>query len=97
MKASRYAYTLLFFLMAGYAYFTLHGPRGLRGLLEKQDQIHEMEKRIADRQRENERKKDHIRRLESNPAEQELEIRERLKLVHPNEKIFIIGEPENTK
>jgi cell division protein FtsB len=97
MKASRYAYTLILFLLAGYAYIALRGPRGLRGLLEKQDQIHQMEQRIADRQREIERKKEHIRRLESNPAEQELEIRERLKLVHPNEKVFIIGQPGKTR
>ena len=33
-----------------------------------------------------ERQKEHINRLNNNPAEQELEIRKRLKLLHPDEK-----------
>jgi cell division protein FtsB len=52
-----------------------------------------MEKRNAGLALEIERKREHIRRLTDNPAEQELEIRERLKLVHPNEKVYIIGDP----
>jgi cell division protein FtsB len=53
-----------------------------------------MEKRNGDLDKEIERKREHIRRLNDNPSEQELEIRERLKLVHPNEKVFITGPPE---
>jgi hypothetical protein len=41
-----------------------------------------------------ERKRDRIRRLQENPAEQELEIRQRLKLVDPREKVYIIGGSE---
>jgi cell division protein FtsB len=95
MKAplARFLYLLLFVAVAGYALVTLRGPRGIPGLLEKQRQIQDMEKRNAGLNREIERKREHIRRLESNPAEQELEIRDRLKLVHPNEKVFIIGRP----
>ena len=33
---------------------------------------------------------DHIQRLEQNPTEQEFEIRRRLKLAKPGEKIYII-------
>ena len=44
--------------------------------------------------REIEQKREHIRRLAENPAEQEKEIRQRLKLVHPGERIYIVGEPE---
>ncbi len=96
MKASliRCAYAVIFVLLASYAYITLRGPRGVRALSEKQEQVREVERRIADRRLEIERKKERIRRLESSPAEQELEIRERLKLVRPNEKIFIIGNPD---
>jgi cell division protein FtsB len=44
--------------------------------------------------REIERKRERIDRLTGNQAEQEMEIRHRLKLVHPGEKIYILGEPE---
>jgi cell division protein FtsB len=81
-------------LLAGsYALVTLRGPKGLPALYEKRAQIHEMEKRNEILGREIERKREHIRRLADNPGEQELEIRERLKLVRPNEKVYIIGEP----
>jgi cell division protein FtsB len=81
-------------LLAGsYALVTLRGPKGLPTLYEKRAQIREMEQRNQVLSRDIERKREHIRRLTDNPAEQELEIRERLKLVHPNEKVYIIGEP----
>jgi len=95
MKAplSRFAYAVALLLVATYAYLTLHGPHGLAALSEKRAQIRELEKRNAALAQEIERKREHIRRLAENPAEQELEIRERLKLAHPNEQIYIIGEP----
>jgi cell division protein FtsB len=96
MKVSlaRYAYLIAFVLVAGYAFVTLRGPRGVHALFEKQAQIRQMEKRNADLDKEIERKREHIKRLGDNPADQELEIRERLKLVHPNEKVFITGPPK---
>src|SRR4051812_5380575 len=95
MKASlsRFAYVIAFVLVASYAFVTLRGPKGLHALEEKRVQIRELEKRNAALAQEIERKREHIRRLNDNPAEQELEIRERLKLVHPNEKVYILGDP----
>jgi cell division protein FtsB len=81
-------------LLASYAYVTLRGPRGIPALLEKQRQIEQLEERNTVLARDIERQREHIRRLAENPAQQELEIRERLKLVHPGEKIFITGEPD---
>lgn len=81
-------------LLASYAYVTLRGPRGIPALLEKQQQIEQLEERNTALARGIERQREHIRRLAENPAQQELEIRERLKLVHPGEKIFITGEPD---
>lgn len=52
-----------------------------------------MEKRNAALAQEIERKTDRIKRLSENSSQQELEIRDRLKLVHPNEKVYITGEP----
>lgn len=87
---ARYFYALAFLVIAGYAIFTLRGPTGVPGLLEKRREIEVLEKRNAALAQENERKREHIQRLTSNPAEQELEIRQRLKLVHPDEKVYIL-------
>jgi cell division protein FtsB len=95
MKAplARLAYAIAVLLVAGYAVITLRGPRGITAWLDKQQQIHALERRNAGLAQEIERKREHIQRLSGNPAEQELEIRERLKLVHPKDKVFII-EPQ---
>ena len=96
MKAPlvRMAYFAAFLAAASYAFFTLRGPHGVPWLLEKQREIHEMEEKNTKLDREIERMRDHIKRLETNPSEQELEVRERLKLVKPGEKVYITGKPE---
>jgi len=78
-------------MVVSYAFFTLRGPKGIPALLQKQHQIEEIEKRNAALAQENERTREHIQRLSDNPAEQELEIRQRLKLVHPGEKVYILN------
>jgi len=92
-RAARIAYLMAFLAVVSYAFVTLRGPRGLNVLFERQAHIHEMEKRNASLAADIERKRERIKRLESNPAEQELEIRDRLKLVRPDEKVYIIGQP----
>jgi|SRR5579863_67385 cell division protein FtsB len=98
MKVSlaRFAYLIAFLAVASYSVVTLRGPRGVHALFDKQALIRQMEKRNADLDKEIERKREHIKRLGNNPSEQELEIRDRLKLVRPNEKIFITGPPDTT-
>jgi len=91
---ARFGYWIAILVMATYAFVSLRGPRGLPALIEKQRQIREMEERNAAMAREIERIREHIKRLSDNPTEQELEIRERLKLVRPGEKVYITGEPE---
>jgi cell division protein FtsB len=90
---ARFAYALALLLVAGYAWVTLYGPNGLHALYERRAEIRELEKRNATLAQEIERKRERIRRLGENPDEQELEIRERLKLVKPDEKVYIIGDP----
>ncbi|HUB31670.1 MAG TPA: septum formation initiator family protein [Bryobacteraceae bacterium] len=90
---ARFAYAIALLLVAGYAWTTLHGANGLQALYAKRAEIRELEKRNATLAQEIERKRERIRRLADNPGEQELEIRERLKLVRPDEKVYIIGEP----
>jgi cell division protein FtsB len=93
MKAplTRFAYVIVFLVVVTYAFFAY--PRGVQAWEEKKRQIQQMEKRNAALALEVERKKDHVNRLRDNPAEQELEIRKRLKLLRPNEKSYIVGEP----
>lgn len=95
MKVSfpRVAYALALLLAAAYAVRTLTGPDGLRALEAKRAQIQALEKRNAALAQQIERKRERVRRLADNPDEQELEIRERLKLVRPDEKVYILGDP----
>jgi cell division protein FtsB len=92
LPVTRFAYAIVFLLAVTYAVFAF--PKGIHGWQEKQRQIQVMEKRNASLAREVERKKEHIKRLDHNPAEQELEIRKRLKLAHPDEKVYIVGDPD---
>ncbi len=88
--SARYIYVLAFLVVASYAIFTLRGPTGIPGLIEKLRQIELLDRRNAALAQEIERKREHIQRLTNNPAEQELEIRQRLKLVRPDEKVYVL-------
>lgn len=89
----RVAYVVAFLAVAGYAFVTLRGPRGISALVDKQHSIQQMERQNLLLHQEIERRRERINRLIGNPTEQELEIRERLKLVQPRDKVYIIGEP----
>jgi len=88
---SRIGYWTVFLVIASYAFFRLQGPKGVPALLAKQRAIEMMEKRNATLAQGNERTREHIERLSDNPAVQELEIRQRLKLVRPGEKVYILN------
>jgi cell division protein FtsB len=90
---SRWVFGVIFMGVVIYAAVTLTGPHGVHALMEKQRLIQETQKLNAVEARKIERIKEHIKRLDGNPDEQEREIRERLKLVHPDEKVFITGDP----
>lgn len=93
MKISlkRLGYTAAFLAVMGYAVATLRGPKGLSGLVARRQQIDQLEKRNAMLAQENERLREHIQRLADNPDQQELEIRQRLKLVKPGEKVYLLN------
>ena len=84
------AYALIVLSGVLYAFVELRGPNGLPAVLEKRRQVREYEAGNEQLHREIEQKQERIRRLESDPQEQELEIRQRLKLAAPGEKIYII-------
>jgi len=91
----RDAYSAALAMMAVYGYIALSGPQGIPALRKKWTEIRQLEEDVANLKRDNQAKKDHIRRIETDPAEQEMEIRKRLKLLRPGETSFIL--PETSK
>jgi cell division protein FtsB len=91
ISLAKLGYTTALLLVASYALVTLSGPKGIPALIAKRRQIDQMEKRNATLAQENERLREHIQRLADNPTQQELEIRERLKLVRPGEKVYMLN------
>ena len=70
----------------------MRGPNGIPGLIEKQRLVREYETGNTQLHREIEEKQQKILRLEHDPEEQEIEIRQRLKFAGPGEKVFIIDD-----
>jgi cell division protein FtsB len=91
MKSSviRFAYAMALVMAVVYAFFAMRGPHGVAAWTQKRQEIRELEERNATLSRENQLKREYIERLRQSQAEQELEIRRRLKLVKPNEKVFM--------
>ena len=92
ISAVRVAYTAVVLAGIVYAFAELRGPNGIQGMLEKRHQVHDLEVSNEQLTKELAQKQERIQRLENDPREQEMEIRERLKLASPNEKIFIIDD-----
>jgi len=89
---SKFAGVAMLLLLAGYALIALQGPQGVPGLIEKRRLIREYEKKNADLVRKIEEQRARIGRY-SDSTSGELEIRQRLKLVKPGEKVFILQDP----
>jgi cell division protein FtsB len=89
-SAVKLAYALIVLCGIAYAFFALQGPNGIPGLFEKRRQVREYEMANTQLQRTIEEKQERIKRLESDPAEQEMEIRQRLKFAKPGEQIYIL-------
>jgi len=92
-SVAKLGYAVAVLVAASYALVTLRGPQGVPALIEKQNQIRALERQNADLAREIEFQRERIQRLQKDESEQELEIRQRLKLVRPGEKVFILQEP----
>jgi cell division protein FtsB len=83
-------------LIAVIAIFTViafRGPNGVPVLREKRREVQLLQEQNATLAAENERRKQRIERLKNSRAEQELEIRERLKLLKPGETQFVLPDP----
>jgi cell division protein FtsB len=72
------------------------GSQGIDGLLEKQDEIRQLQEQNAKLQAENTRRKERVRRLESSPSDQDEEIR-RLNKLKPGEMMFMLPDAEKHK
>ena len=88
----RVFFLILFVLVGTYGYMALRGPQGFPALREKWGEIRKLEEDNAALQRENDYRRDRIKKLQSNTSEQELEIRKKLKLLRPGETSFILPE-----
>src|SRR4051794_35682858 len=73
-----------------YALASLRGPNGVPALMEKRRQISTLQEQNATLAADNQRKRERIEKLDKDRAVQELEIRKRLKLLHPGETQFIL-------
>lgn len=86
----RLVFLIVFIAVATYGYFTLRSPQGVPALREKWTEIRKMEEENAALQRDNDYRRKRIEKLATNPQEQELEIRKKLKLLRPGETSFIL-------
>lgn len=96
-SVAKVCYATAVLVAASYAFVTLHGPQGIPALIQKQKQIQLLEKENADLARDIEARRERIKRLREDESAQELEIRQRLKLVRPGEKVFILQDPVAAK
>jgi cell division protein FtsB len=78
-----------------YAFVSLEGPNGIPALMARRRLVAEYERQNQQIMRENNQKEQRIDRLENNPLEQEMVIRQQLKLAKPGEKIYIYDETNN--
>ena len=92
ISIARSAYAFIVLCGIVYAFVVLRGPNGIPALLEKRRQVHEYEMSNQQLQREIEQKQERIIRLQKDPDEQEIEIRQRLKYAEPGEKVYIIDD-----
>jgi len=92
MKSSitRFAGAIGLLLLAGYALIALQGNQGIPGLIEKRRLIRDYEKKNADIARQIEEQRARIERFNDNSSGPDLEIRKRLQLVKPGEKVFML-------
>jgi len=92
----RFGYAVGLLVAGSYVFLTLRGPNGIPQVIERRRMIREIEEQNANLARENQLLRERNRRLASDPAEQELELRRRFKYAAPGETIFIIGAEDTT-
>jgi cell division protein FtsB len=94
--ARRIGFAVVIALAGAYGWIALRGPQGIQALLDKHKEIRQLEEQNAEAARENERRREHIRRLKESQSEQEMEIRKQLKLQKQGETTFILPDAGKT-
>lgn len=94
-RVTKFSYAVAVLVAASYALVTLRD--GIPALMQRQKEIRALEKQNAELNRDIEFRRARIERLRADESAQELEIRQRLKLVRPGEKVFILQEPIDPK
>jgi cell division protein FtsB len=79
-----------FLLGCFYVFFALRAPQGYAALREKRVQIRQLERQNADLAKENQLKREKIRKLLDDRQEQDRVIREHTRKLKPGETQFII-------
>jgi hypothetical protein len=79
-------------LLSVCGWIAFRGPQGFPVLLEKRREIRLWEERNAALDRDNQSRRERLKRLVESPSEQDLEIRKQLKLLRPGETTFILPE-----
>jgi len=77
-----------------YGYIVLRGPQGLPALQDRWREIRSLQQQNAELQRQVQMKREKIDRLRNSQAEQELMIRQRLKLLKKGETTFITSDDD---
>jgi cell division protein FtsB len=88
--ARKLSFLALFLVIGAWGVIALRGPNGLSALNEKRRQIRDLQEQNASLTADNERKRSRIALLKTSRPAQDLEIRERLKLLRPGETQFIL-------
>jgi cell division protein FtsB len=87
----------LFVVIGIFALVVLRGPNGLSALAEKRKEIQALQEQNATLEADNRHKRRRIEKLTTSREEQELEIRDRLKLLRPGETQFIVPDQPDTE
>lgn len=87
---SRFGYLLMIALAVAWAFYHLRGPHGFQAWRQKRQLIQQLEERNRELARQLALKREGIDVLGWYGPAQELEIRKRLKLVKPNDKVYVI-------
>ena len=77
-------------IMVGYCVTVFRGPQGFATLQQKREELRLLQEENATLAQEIQRKRERIERLRDSAAEQELVIRERLKMSRPGETTYIL-------
>ncbi|HUP03463.1 MAG TPA: septum formation initiator family protein [Bryobacteraceae bacterium] len=96
-RLARFAYVAAIVLVAIYAVATLTGPQGIQALYAKEREIQAQQKRNKALEADVARTQKRIDEIKSDPSAQERVVEERLNLVHPGDKVFLLPDDKQRK